>query len=69
MSPAVYSLIFAARNILRSHHERREFIYKKTTDDLKGWQQFDDDYDDDDDVMWIVSLSRMCVVNENVRQI
>ena len=47
MSPAVYSLFFAVHNILRSHHERPEFIYKTTVDDLKVWQPFDDDSDDD----------------------
>ena len=50
MSPAVYSLIFAARNILRSHHERGEVIYKATADDLKVWHRFDYDDDDNDDV-------------------
>ena len=49
MSPAVYSSLFATRNLLRSHlTDRREFAYNTTADDLRVLQQFDDDDDNDD---------------------
>jgi hypothetical protein len=64
MSPAVYSLFFAARNILRSRHERFEFICMTTADDLKVWQQFDDEDDDDvaafdGNVTWIWTVANV----------